>query len=388
MLELLLVHPILVSLNRKDLVIGFDRLREVETNLRRKWRQPLLAAYSQQRIQYESNLKKYQKKIRRRTISMIVMTTLILLAILSGIGLLTITLIAEIPEEWLSTLLCFSPILCFSGIGMAIVLGGVYFYLPSPQSPSPPPNPIQQSSSEIYTELLNSWKEGLRGKLLNKTPDDGYVGERLFLKELEELDMQGYILHRLVQKAGDDLDLVLIGNKGIWLFEVKYWSGTIVNEQGQWHQEKRYFLRGGVGQTNLRPVTQPPEIQWKRMQDELIYTLTRHAPNLVKEHREVIDIQGGVVFTHPTAEIEIPKGAGFNWGNIPFWIQCIQDASIKADFCDERLCLMITEIILNRHNIVEKETTLISMSDIVDQIVTQEDAKIINWIRDHGSNSL
>jgi len=206
--------------------------------------------------------------------------------------------------------------------------------------------------------------------------------------EIEKLEMNGYILHRLVQKVGDDLDLVLIGNKGLWLFEVKYWSGTIIHEQGQWHQEKRYFLRGGVGQTNLRPVSQPPETQWKRMRDDLVYTLTRHAPNLVKDHLAIKDIQGGVVFTHPSAEIEIPKGAGFNWGNIPFWIQFLQDAPVKEEFCDERLCLMITEIILNRHNIIEKDSILQSMSDYVEQIVAQEEIKIKNWTQNRSKNPL
>lgn len=379
MLEYLLVHPILVNLNRKDLVLGFDRLREFEVDLRRKWRQPLLETYTHQRTKYESDLKNYQINFRRRRITIIILTVFIVLAILLGVGLMTIALIAEIPAEWLSTLICSSPILCFTGVGSAIALGGIYFYLPYPKPPSVPQNPLQQPTSEIFPDLLLSWKEGLRGKFLKTSPDDGYVGEKLFIQELEKLEMNGYILHRLVQKVGDDLDLVLIGNKGMWLFEVKYWSGTIIHEQGQWHQEKRYFLRGGKGQTNLRPVSQPPETQWKRMRDDLVYTLTRHAPNLVKDHLSIKDIQGGVVFTHPSAEIEIPKGAGFDWGNIPFWIQFLQDAPVKEEFSDERLCLMITEIILNRHNNIEKDSVLHSMSDSVDQIVAQEEIKIMNW---------
>jgi hypothetical protein len=379
MLEYLLVHPILVNLNRKDLVLGYDRLRENEVELRRKWRQPLLSTYSHQRSKYEADLKNYQIRLKRRKITIIVLTASFLIAILLGIGLMTIALTVEITAEWLSTLICSSPILCFSGLGSAIALGGIYFYLPSPKPPTAPQNPLKQTPSEIFPDLLLSWKEGLRGKLLKTSPDDGYVGEKLFIQELEKLDMQGYILHRLVQKVGDDLDLVIIGNKGLWLFEVKYWSGTIIHEQGQWHQEKRYFLRGGVGQTNLRPVSQPPEIQWKRMRDELMYTLTRHAPNLINDHPAIKDVQGGVVFTHPSAEIEIPKGAGFNWGNIPFWIQCLQDAPVKDEFCDDRLCLMITETIIKRHNIIEKDSTLQSMSDYVDLIVAKEEIKIKNW---------
>jgi hypothetical protein len=379
MIEYEIVPPTLLSLEIEDLVSGYDRLRDASVELRRKWREPILAIYAHQRSQFESELKRYQKKIKRRKTLLNFSIIAISLTITTGLLLLLSALVLKIPSNYLSTFLCASPILCFFGTGLAIVFTGLSGYLPTPLPPKPPINPLDENAG-FFSDLLSEWRKGLQGQLLIKNPDDGYVGEKLFLQEIQKLDLHGYILHRLVQKTGDDIDLVLICNKGIWLFEVKYWSGTIIHEQGQWHQEKHYYLKGGVGQIDHRQVTQPPDVQWKRMRDELIYTLKRHAPQLVKKTRELTNVFGGVVFTHPSADIEIPKGAGFNWGNIPFWIETIKNSRDLGEFSNERFTLVITEIILNRHQSLENNATQRSMLSFAEQLIDKENKKIEDWI--------
>ena len=380
MLEYRLVPPFLIAFDINHLVSGYDRLSGVDNELKRRYRQPLLETYAQQNIEYEKKLAIFQKQYKRRKVILAVLAGIVCFTILIGLIAILTTFAFKIPPEWLSSLLCAGPILCFAGLGFAIILGGLFFYWPSKKPPEPPLNPLHDEIPELFPSLVPAWKETMRSQLLEKYPDDGYTGEKLLINAIQQLDMTGYLLHRLVQKAGDDLDLVLVGSKGIWLFEVKYWSGTITHDQGHWRKHKKYFRKGGVERTDQRTVTQPPELQWKRMRDELVYTLSRHAPALLKRYANMTTIQGGVVFTHPGAEIDIPKGAGFSWGNIPFWINCLKEAEPDVNFQNERLLLTITELLISRHQEVEKISSLRSMEDYAEIIISQSDQHLQEWI--------
>ena len=42
-----------------------------------------------------------------------------------------------------------------------------------------------------------------------------------------------------------DADLVVVGPTGVWVYEVKHWSGEITCRGGQWRRTKTYRERGG-----------------------------------------------------------------------------------------------------------------------------------------------
>lgn len=53
-------------------------------------------------------------------------------------------------------------------------------------------------------------------------------GEHDFVRQLQRvLDSSHYIIYRLQQKRSDDIDVTVVGPTGIWVFEVKYWAGSI-----------------------------------------------------------------------------------------------------------------------------------------------------------------
>jgi len=370
----------LISLSLTDLVAGYDYLRASQQELIHKWRQPLLEGYSRQRVIYDrSNLQVKQNQVQKKRITLvgILLTSLL---ILLGLAALGISLVPGLDPEWQRILFTASPVLCLSGIAAVLVLGGIILYSPRLHPPIPPQNPLQAASATEVPALLVNWQKSMQqtlsGEKLEVPPDEGYTGELYLVQSLEQLPIHGYILHRLVQKEGDDLDVIAVCQKGIWLFEVKYWKGSIFRNKGQWTKEKTYLGRGGVERTSVRQVSQPPEMQWQRMRDDLIYTLNRQAPGLIKRYPALTQIQGGVLFAHPEAEMFIPPGSGFSWGNLPFWLQKFQEAPPEPLFADERLTLTVVEVLLRRHQRVLAQPAKCSMLRIAEELVAQADQHI------------
>ncbi len=370
----------LISLSLTDLVSGYDYVRAAQQELIHKWRQPLLEGYTRQRTVYDkSSLQAKQNQVQKKRLILAVILV-ISVSILSGLAILLLSLLPGMSATWQRFLFTASPVLCLSGIGAGLVLGGFILYSPRLRPPAPPPNPLQQASASEIPALLANWQKSMQvDPSVDKTeppPDEGYTGERYLVQSLEQLPIHGYILHRLVQKEGDDLDVIAVCQTGIWLFEVKYWKGSIFRNKGQWTKEKTYLGRGGVERTSVRQVSQPPEMQWQRMRDDLIYTLNRQAPGLIKRYPALTRIQGGVVFAHPEAEMFIPPGAGFSWGNLPFWLQKFQEAPPEPLFTDERLVLTVVEVLLRRHQRVLGQPASRSMLKIAEKLVAQSDQRL------------
>lgn len=49
-----------------DLIAGFERIREADVDLPKKWRQSLLVAYAHQREQYSADYREYRQRIKYR----------------------------------------------------------------------------------------------------------------------------------------------------------------------------------------------------------------------------------------------------------------------------------------------------------------------------------
>ncbi len=80
-----------------------------------------------------------------------------------------------------------------------------------------------------------------------------------------------------------------------------------------------------------------------------------------------------MVFAHPEFEMFIPPGAGFSWGNLPFWLQKFQEAPPEALFADERLTLTVVEVLLRRHQRVLGQPAKRSMLKTAEELVAQAD---------------
>ena len=56
----------LVDKQVTDLLAGFERIREADVYLPKKWRQSLLIAYAHQREQYSADRREYRQRIKYR----------------------------------------------------------------------------------------------------------------------------------------------------------------------------------------------------------------------------------------------------------------------------------------------------------------------------------
>jgi hypothetical protein len=359
---------ILIDNCAADLVAGFDRMRSAELEIKRKWRQPLLAAYAQKIGAFQAAQTQYQRRKR------ITLTGLgVAVAALCGGGLACTS--AFYAQDASSILFWGGLFLSLIAFPAAIVCALVYFVFWR-RKPSRPKHPLRE---EIFRPLLPRWRAGLRGSLPQHLPYEGAAGEYKFIRQLKALKIPAYIAYRLQQQPGDDLDVTIVGRKGLWLFEVKYWSGEIIWQNGQWSRYKTYFQPGGQQIREPRPVSQPPEQQWRRMVEDTRRTLEMRASHLVQHYSSLSKIHGGVVFSHPEAAFHISPEASFTWGNIRFWMDRIQAATTQREM-NERTTLQVMETLLARHQQLQEVCQVHSMLAYAEKLIQEAEFQLAEWV--------
>ena len=91
-----------------------------------------------------------------------------------------------------------------------------------------------------------------------------------------------------------DADVIVVGPTGIWVYEVKHWSGEIICQDSQWRRIKTYHKPGGR-LVQEHQVLKPFDKQWIKEADAVKETLRRRVPQRPNLHESV---GGGLVFTH------------------------------------------------------------------------------------------
>jgi hypothetical protein len=168
--------------------------------------------------------------------------------------------------------------------------------------------------------LRSRWWDELSRELA-APENDGAIGEHQFVRELQRHLSTDYVIARgLQQNFGEDVDVIIVGPKGVWVFEVKYWSGTIFWRNGEWRREKTYYQPGGQQVTELERVSQPPDEQQQRVAADVKKTLQRHVPELVERFPQGLLAGGGLAFTHRDAKYHIDQGLPVYWGTTRGWI--------------------------------------------------------------------
>ena len=159
---------------------------------------------------------------------------------------------------------------------------------------------------------------------------------------------------------------------GVWVFDVKYWSGRIIWRNG-WQRERRGVWEKAEGE--------PPDRQCGRMAQEVAETLKRHAGRLLARAPGASKIRGGLVFTHPGAIYDIPKNSPFNWGTLDYWLTELRAARPIARL-GEVEALEIVETLLRRHRQVSGDAATRSMQAFADQLVREAEARLAAWARE------
>lgn len=359
---------ILVDTRLTDLVSGYDSVREAA--LQSKWRPLLLRAYAHRRGAYEVERSQHRRKMTN--LKPRLATGSIVAAVLFLAGLLL-----RGEQEWLASLLM------LMGVAGGGLVGTIWLWKAIILSPKPPQHPLREPlKSKLFPPLLPPWREGLRGQLPTRAPYEGFTGENDFVGSLQRLQGDSsYIIYRLRQRLGDDVDVTVVGPKGVWVFEVKYWSGRISWRDGEWSHEKSYYRRGGNLVTESLEIGQPPDQQWQRMADDVAETLRRRTPRLVARLPALIQIRGGLVFTHPDASYDIAQGCPCAWGSIDFWIRRLAGAPVIASM-NEHVILHALDALLARHRQVSEDRMTTPMDTYAAQLIKKAEARLAEWMRD------
>lgn len=367
---------LLIDNNISQITAGYERIHAAESELQKIWRNPLLTKFANQRSKFEITLNEYnerQQRFKRRIRWGIVLASLLLvLGLLILPGMLLIVELGDIRGP----IFCFSPFLILGGlIGWAIIIV-LWIWQRDDRAPSHPKNPLK--SSVIYP-LFPLWKEGLRGELPRRKPHPGATGEYHFITRLFSMNENFFILYRIQQRSGEDVDVTLVGSKGIWVFEVKYLKGIVRWEEGEWTQiHPNARLNPRIKPKIIKP-EQGFDVQWKRAAGDVAETIRLHAPKLVSKLPKITSVRGGIVFSHPQGRYDIPPGCPFNWGIIPFWIDKLQSVPNMPGM-DEHAIMQILDALLVRHQQIAEITRIHSMKSYADKIVQDAEDYLDNWV--------
>jgi hypothetical protein len=328
----------LVDPRAASILAGYDRIREAEALLPARWRQRLLRAYATQRQAYEQARAAHGRRNGRldRRVGLGVAFAL-LLALAGALALWLGQSVVVLPSAARALAQAAGLVggLLALGLGLWRLLR---HWRGRPRPPAHPP--------AVRVEgLMPRWLDGLGGALPAIPPDKGAEGEFAFVEALLNIQSAGFVLYRIQQERGDDLDVVLLWPAGLWVFEVKNWMGTVAWRAGAWSHLSLNGQPADVGE--------PPERQWRRMADDVMETLQRRAPALLERLPALAQPRGGLVFTHPLARYEIASDAPFRWGTPAAWVTHLGKARPLAGLT-ERDLVWLMDVLLMRHQQVSE----------------------------------
>jgi hypothetical protein len=173
------------------------------------------------------------------------------------------------------------------------------------------------------------------------------------------------------------MDVVVLGPKGFWYFEVNHWNAHFVWRNGVW--EIWHFNHDSGSYDQPADLREVPDAQWRRMRDEALANLRASAANLLEKRPSLGKIKGGIVFSNPHAIIEIQKSAPFAYGTVEQWIATYQAAPRLKEMTPGRV-LQVLEILLKRHQSFYPNAELYSMKDSVPDVIEQVEGGIRAWM--------
>jgi hypothetical protein len=362
---------ILLDNRVSDLVRGYDRISQADLRLQTEWRQHLLQNYASRRDEHASAISEYIGKTR---VLQPQLSTLAFIPLAMLIGGLVIAIVGALLSVYAGTELTWSiggVSLIFAGaigIGLPTIL---WLWQVRLAKPSAPAHPLQ---SDLLLRLTPQWRAKLRGDLPAAIPQP-HASKQAFVRHLQTLPVDSmYLLYQLQLERGNDVDVVVIGAKGIWVFALDDWSGKVSWRDGEWRYERFEPKRDkwiGLG-------TQPPDQE--RMAKQVSKTLSTRVPDLVKQFPALGQVKGGVVFTDPKMIHDIPSTCPTRWGMIDSWDQEISSAPIIQGLDDHSLfCLL--DALLEQHHEIKSDEATISMSAYATKIIRQAEARLRGWMK-------
>jgi hypothetical protein len=373
----------LIDLFASDLVAAYKEIVRARQALMAKWRFELLRGYAKKRERYAQELARRDAR-KAQYERFLPLIGLVLLSI-CGVG------------AWMTfrsvDLVCLGMILML-GTGFGALLA-VAPWLGFSKTPPPPENPVTHTSEDedetplrrkLFPKLLPLWRREMRlhvptGEEAEQMAADtgkwGLIGEFDLIRALERVvSPDTYLLHSLKPTSGDDMDVVVLGPRGFWYFEVKHWNADFFWENGAWEV---WQFDHTTQNFEIVPMRETPDAQWRRMRDEALANLNASAGSLLKKAPVLGNIQGGIVFSNPNARLEIAPSAPFRYGTVEQWVATYQAAPRLKGMTPGRT-IQLLEILLKRHQSFYPGAELHSMKDAIGNVLAEVEGGIQAWI--------
>ncbi|MEA2301384.1 MAG: Nuclease-related domain, partial [Solirubrobacteraceae bacterium] len=215
---------------------------------------------------------------------------------------------------------------------------------PRPEPPAPAPPPAAEPEHPVATSITGQWAEELQVRRAPRGDfaysEFGDAGEEIFLDVLGRALTGCIAIRGLLVARGLDADVLVVGPDGIWLFEVKHWSGTIVCRDGQWTRIRK---PGGSWEQPTEPI-KPFDRQWEREVAAVERTLGRR---LASKHPPPA-VRGGLVFTVPDVCWDIDESCRTGYGRPEDWVAAMvgEAADEEEESCSRETQLAILEALV------------------------------------------
>jgi len=209
----------------------------------------------------------------------------------------------------------------------------------------------------------------------------GYEGENNLEVCLKGIVPWDYIcLRGAMLDKSLDADAILIGNKGIWVLESKFYSGKIILNNGEWYRKKTYFEPGGY-QTSKQEYLDDFAKQWLR-EKKIVVKILKDA---VFSANICQSVNGGIVFTHPDAVLSLDGSIDINVGNTEFWAQKITE-TINGDseniLFSEKEYIEIVDALLAYSNKMNDDISY-SLVDLAQNFYKEKKLEVVMFINEH-----
>ncbi len=190
--------------------------------------------------------------------------------------------------------------------------------------------------SQASLGLTEQWWQAVSSQDALESSDAAEVGQVAFLKYLaQHLPDDYFAAHSPFLQSCLNVDVLVIGPTGIWLFETKHWRGRVICRGGVWQREP-------APNAPLESMTTPLDQSWLAGRDTIEKTLSL---KLARNANFGALIRGGLVFTQPDVQVQIDSSSKVQVGTPPQWLQRIRGTPQMAQFSTEIQLLVLDALL-------------------------------------------
>ena len=224
---------------------------------------------------------------------------------------------------------------------------------------------------------------GSSSRFIHLDENYGSKGEEILVETLREIVPFDYIcLKGALVDNSLDADVILIGHKGIWILESKYYSGKIILKNRAWYRQKTYYEPGGY-QNSKEEYLDDFNKQWQREKRAVVKTLK----NAGVSDEICQAVTGGIVFTHPDAIFSFDESIKINVGGMRSWTQTIYESIFEGNdktvLTDEEI-MKVADALLAQSKKLTGDANL-SLVDFAQDLYKRSKLSIVMFIEEHKS---